>query len=216
MQVSTLRNGLVIGFLGVGALVGCAQHSGSGLPFVPAYSPGALPDASLPKCNGQKETKQYAEDTETISTGGGHLCTPVFGGFGGTIPYASANPSITVTLITSTTNYNHKLPQLGKGTVLAYEQLVFAKGSAFGKNAKGNASVMGAKIVVGNTYSLFSQFNVNGHKINGMPCYSVATKGKYGGVLDLGSSPLEGRSIQAKTTIIAEIYAGKQATQQCS
>ncbi len=172
------------------------------------------PDASA-QCKGQKNSKKYAADTEVLSTKGGALCVPVFGGFSGTTPYAPASPSIKVTLTTSTSDYNGKLPQLGKGTALLYSQFSFAAETTFGKKARGDYEITGSQISPGKAYTLFGQFIIDGKKTNKSPCYAVASKGQHGGVFNAGPG-IENSSISAHTLIIAEIYPGKQASTPCS
>jgi hypothetical protein len=206
----------VVSAMAFGLLEACSQNSG-GVLLLSTNAPlsGALPQA-VPPCKGQKTTKEYAYITETFSTEGGDLCDPVFGGFGGTLPYAPAKPSVKIKLTTSTTNYNNKLPKLGKGTPLVYEQLMFGEATTFGKNATGDAVFFGVKIDPGKPYTLFAQFIVKGKKMNANPCYAMASKGKYGGVFNDGASPLMDTAISADTTIIGEVNPGKQTNTKCS
>ena len=214
MKASTVPCRWLIASLALLPLAACALRGGNALPTT-SYTSIALPNGSPSKCKGQKRTKKYASDVEVLSSKGGVLCVPVFGGFSGAVPYAAANPSVKVTLITSTTNYNGKLPQLGRGTPLVYGQYVFGAGTKFAKKASGDATFTAMKITPGKAYTLFGQFIVNGKKMNRKPCYAVATKGKYGGVFDAGPG-IENSSIQPKTTIIGELYSGMQTSTPCS
>jgi hypothetical protein len=206
------------GMLAASLLAGCAQHSGWALPATSDAQPfRVLPQTGPPPCKGQRTAKEYAYDTETLSTKGGVLCIPVFGGFGGMIPYAPVAPSIKIKLITSTTNYDHKLPELGKGTTLVYDQLVLSRATTFAKKGgKGVPVITGTNIVPGKPYSLFVQFIVKGKKENSQPCYSIATKSKYGGVIQTGAVPLRDQSIASDTTVVAELYPGMQTKTKCS
>jgi uncharacterized lipoprotein len=55
----------------------------------------AAPDiAPIPACKGQKSTKQYASiGAKPLSTKGGILCVPRFGGWGGSMNYPGASSS---------------------------------------------------------------------------------------------------------------------------
>ena len=77
----------------------------------------------------QKNYKQYATDEESFSTKGGALCIPAFGGLGGALTYPPANPSAGVGLVSSTSDYNHELPQLHRGTPIFFLQLAIKNGT---------------------------------------------------------------------------------------
>jgi hypothetical protein len=187
----------------------CVQHvSGPLLPSQGQSLANIWPAASPPVCKGQKTTKDYASLTSTLSTKGGTLCFPAFSGFGGSSGYSAANPSVNVTLISSTTNYNHKLPGLGKGTPLFYLQLEFPQATKFAGKAA-NAYFQSDKFISGKTYSKFDRLVVNG-----MPryrsCYGVASNGKF------AEGPgLRDGAVPAKTTGLYEVYAGKQSDVVC-
>jgi hypothetical protein len=202
-----------VAFTAVSLLAACSQNSGS--PMLPssALLSAALPQA-VPPCKGQKTTKEYAYITETLSSKGGDLCIPAFGGFGGGLPYAPANPPVKIKLTTSTTNYNHKLPRLGKGPPLLYGQFAFGGTTTFGKKADGHVTFTGVKIVSGKAYTLFGQFIVDGKKMNLKACYAIASKGKHGGIFDAGG-PLVNQSISEGTTLIGEVDLGEQTGTKC-
>jgi hypothetical protein len=213
---------LATGFAASALLAACAQPSQGALPSGSGSVSGAgalskiLLQAPPPPCTGQKSTKEYAYVSETLSLKGGHLCFPVFGAYGGSAPYAPAKPSVKVTLTTSTTNYDHKLPALGKGAALFYLQIAFGSATSFANQKEGDVTFSGEDITKGDAYTLFGQSVVKGSKKNLKPCYSVATQGQYGGEFNGGSSSLKDSSVPADSTLIGELYPGKQTTTKCS
>jgi hypothetical protein len=200
---------------------GCAMHSGNlvpaslsaGLPLAPAAF--ISPDAGPPACKGQKTTKQFASDKEKFLSKGGSICIPAFGGLGGSITYPPANPSVSVSLISSTTNYNHKLPSLHAGTPLFYLQLSIPSGTSFGQSAPAGGGLSGKPITAGKDYTAFGQAVIDGFPFNFSPCYAVATKGKYGGTLGGVGTLLKGQSVPGAASAVLEIYSGKFASGKC-
>jgi hypothetical protein len=211
-KTSIIRNGLAAAIaLGVAA---CA-HAGPVVPSTPAgLQTLALPDANPPACKGQKSTKKYASLTVTLSTEGGSLCIPEFGGFGGTVKYPGANPAVQLTMVTSTKNYNHE-PQLGNGTAIFYLQLALSGGTSFGGNVRAGGGLTSQKIVPGNPYTAYGQAVISGFKFDFGPCYAIATKGKYGGVIGGIGTLLKGQNIPVAASGVIEIYSGKQAGSTC-
>jgi hypothetical protein len=142
-------------------LAACSQHGA----FTPSTSlvpqQIALPDLTPPKCKGQKSSKHYASLTVTLSTEGGSFCVPEFGGFGGTIKYPGANPSVKLKLISSTKDYNHQ-PQLGTGTAIFYLQLAISGDTAFGTQVPAGGGLAAKKIVPGKPYTAYGQAVISG------------------------------------------------------
>ncbi len=213
-----LRGSLVI--LVAAALPSCAQR-GAGIPSAPSLSAPSgqisqsiLPDKTPPKCKGQKTTQQYASLTVTLSTTGGSFCIPAFGGFGGKVKYPSANPSVKLGLISSTTNYAH-LPELGTGTAIFYLQLALSNGTTFGSNSTAGGGLESKKIVPGTTYTAFGEAIVFSIPIKLTPCYAIATKGKYGGAIGGIGTLLKGQQVPVKASGFIEIYSGQQAGSKC-
>ncbi len=212
------------GLLATALLGACAQH-GSGL--LPAGNPSAasalvgapprsvvLPEAVPPSCKGQKTTKEYASLTETLRTQGGKLCIPAFGGFGGTIEYPSADPSVKMKLTSSTSDYD-KMPKLGPGTAIFYLQLAISGGTYFGTNVPAGGGLGAKKIVPGDSYTAFGQATIEGFTVKFTPCYIVAKKSPYGGVIGGIGSLLKGQDVPAAASGVIEIYAGKHAGGKC-
>jgi hypothetical protein len=209
-----------LGALAAALLAGCAQH-GAMLPSTP-ISPAslgslhsvALPDSGPPPCKGQKTTKNYSSLTVTLSTRGGSLCIPEYGGFGGSVRYPDANPSVKLQLISSTKNYNH-LPELGQGTAIFYLQLALSGATQFASHVQAGGGLTAKEIIPGMPYSAYGQATISGFTLKFGPCYSVATKGKYGGVIGAIGTLLKGVTIPVAANGIIELYSGKQTGTKC-
>lgn len=205
--------------LGAAALLAaCAQH-GAMLPTTPSWQGIAaraviLPDRHPPKCKGQQSTPQYATLTETLSTKGGKVCIPEFGGFGGSVTYPPVNPSVSLGLTSSTTNYDN-MPELGNGTAMFYLQLAISGKTGFGSKAPAGGGLTSKKIVPGKQYTAYGQAVFYGIKFKFGPCYATAAKGKYGGVIGGIGTLLEGESVPGKASGVIEVYPGQQTSTQC-
>jgi hypothetical protein len=197
-------------------LVACAAHTGTALPpsSLGASAGFALPDAGPPACKGQKTTKKYASLSVTLSTKGGSLCIPEFDGFGGTVAYPGANPSVKLQLISSTKNYDG-LPELGDGTAIFYLQLAISGGTTFAPKVKAGGGLTAQKIVPGKPYTAYGEATIFSVTFPFGPCYSVATKGKYGGVIGGIGTLLKGQPIPAAASGVIEVYSGKQTGTKC-
>ncbi len=209
-------------------LAGCGQPAATGT-FVPRLSPAALspiseqaqtasivfPNAVPPKCKGQQTAKDHATDVETLSTKGGQICIPAFGKLGGTVSYPPANPSVGITLISSTTNYNGQLPALHSGKPIFYLQLATTGATNFGPNVKAGGGLTGAPITASKTYTVYGQAKISGFPVNFTPCYAIATKGTFGGVIGGIGTLLKGQNVPAAATGVIEIYHGKSANTKC-
>jgi hypothetical protein len=199
------------------ALAACAQQGGAGVPATPLALRGNIftaTTATPPPCTGQKDSKDYASVATTLSTKGGTFCVPAFGGFGGTIAYPKVKPSVKVTIISSSTDYN-KLPQLGSGTAIFYLQMTLAHGTTFGHTINPTGGLTGALIKSGQSYSAYGEATISGQTIKFGPCYETATKGTYGGVLASIGGLLDYASLPAKTDGFIELYSGKDTKTPC-
>ena len=201
-----------------GALVAaCAQHAAL-LPSAPSAPAGMNTESRAalvpPNCKGQKTTKKYAELTVLLSSKGGKLCIPAYGGFGGEVKYPGATPPVKLTLISSTKNYNHQ-PQLGKGTAIFYLQLGIAGGTSFAAKVQAGGGLTSKTIVPGDAYTAYGQATIFSFKISLGPCYTIATKGPYGGVIGGVGALLKGQSVPSKANGVIEIYAGQQTSKKC-
>ena len=195
------------------SLSGCAMQPGTS-NFAPATA-SLVANAGPPPCKKQTTYSQYASVVETLSTSGGSLCIPAFGGLGGSVKYPPASPSTSITLTSSTTNYNGKLPSLHSGTPIFYLQLSIAGSTTFGQKANAGGGLTGAAIVPGDAYTAYAQAKLDGFKFNFKPCYAVAKQGKYGGVIGGVGSLLQGQSVPANTSGVIEIYPGQSTTTKC-
>jgi hypothetical protein len=197
-------------------LSACAGHSGNALlPALPsAVAPSSFaPLASPPTCPKQKSSSKDATLTVTLSTSGGSFCVPAFGGIGGFIEYPTANPSVKLKLISSTSNYNHKLPSLSTGTAIFYLQLALTGPVSFGTHVPAGGGLAGKKFVPSQTYTAFGESTspvVETFK----PCYLVAKKNKYGGIISGVGTLLKGVSIPLPVAVkgVIEIYSGKHGS----
>jgi hypothetical protein len=205
-----------LGSLAAAALVSGCAHGGAmaSLPSLATPQWVAAPERKPPNCKGQQNAKQYAELTETLSTSGGSLCIPEFGGFGGKVEYPAVDPSVQLTIISSTTNYNNQ-PQLGEGTAMFYLQLALSGGTAFAQNSPAGGGLVSKHIKPGDSYTAYGEVVISGFKVKIGPCYAVAAKSKYGGELGGLGSLLEGRDVPEAATGVIEIYAGQQTSTEC-
>lgn len=196
-------------------IAACTQHATTMLPALPSAPDAAgiylpLPDASPPKCKGQKSTKNYASLAQKLSTQGGSLCVPAFGGFGGTIRYPGANPSVKMTLKSSTKNFDH-FPALGSGKVLFYLGLALSGGTSFGTNVPAGGGVSSKSLQPGKPYTAFGEAVIFGIQVNFTPCYTVAKSSKYGGTIGGLGTLLKNQNVPSAASGVIEVYSGHQA-----
>jgi len=216
MLLGRLKTSVATALAAATLFAGCAQH---GVAALPPASSGPMPppvrgQAKLPACKGQQTTKQYALLTVTLSTSGGSFCIPKFDGFGGSVKYPAADPSVNLTLTSSTSNYDG-LPELGSGTAIFYLKLSLSGATSFGSKVAHGGGLASKHIVVGQTYTVFGQAKVFGFPYNFTPCYVTAVKSRFGGTLGGIGTLLEGQSVPAAATGVIEIYQGQQATEEC-
>ena len=207
---------LVAGAFATGVLLAaCAQHGDATLPGTNAAGASiGVPNANPPQCKGQQNEQYYATVTVKLKTKGGAFCIPEFGGYGGKVQYPSVSPAVKLTLTSSTTDYAN-LPQLGSGTAIFYLQLSISGGTSFGANTKAGGGLTSQAIVPGDTYTAFGEATVFGYHYKFKPCYTVATQGKYGGVIGGLGSLLKGVDVPTSGSGFIEIYSNQQASTQC-
>ncbi|HLX25371.1 MAG TPA: hypothetical protein VKR05_00145 [Candidatus Cybelea sp.] len=196
------------------ALLQACAHSAGLVPGGAAATQAALPLANPPMCKGQKNSKDHASVGETLSTKGGSLCIPEFDGFGGKVKYPAANPSVQVTLTSSTTDYDN-MPKLGKGTAIFYLQLAISGGTTFDNKVRRGGGLTAAAIEPGYSYTVYGQAVIFGVKFNFGPCYAVAKNGKYGGVLGGIGTLLKGEQVPYAANAVLEVYSGQQTSSPC-
>ena len=196
------------------ALLHACAHTAGLVPDGTAGAQAVAPLADPPACKGQKNAKDHSAVTERLSTKGGSLCIPEFGGFGGKVKVPGANPSVQVTLTSSTTNYDN-MPQLGDGTPIFYLQLGISDGTTFGNKVRRGGGLTGAQIEAGYPYTVYGQTVIFGIKFNFGPCYAVAKQGKYGGVIGGVGALLKGAQIPYAANAVLEVYSGRQTSSPC-
>jgi hypothetical protein len=213
-----VRSGIARHALGIGVavvmLAGCggSQFATSNTLPAPAFLARSM--TSPPACTGQRTTKKYGNVSVQLKIKGGSFCIPAFGGFGGTMQYPGVERSVNLTIRTSTENIYDE-PLLGSGTPIVYLNLHFHAGTHFGSNLESGGGLTSHVIHPNDAYTAYGIVAVGHLVLMFPPCYTVATKGPYGGVLpDLGD-------LFSNTTVtgagygVIEIYSGAQVSQAC-
>jgi hypothetical protein len=200
--------------LTVAILVACVGRVTTQLPaYLAAPQEVAQPDGKLPKCKGQKDTKQYASLVVKLSMKGGLICIPEFGGFGGTIQYPSAGRSAKLMLISSTTDYNG-MPQLFAPQVaIYYLQLKLLVGATFKTGDRAGAELWSKKLDTSGCYLTDSLLKISG--MTYMPgFFRRPVKGKYGGMVGDFGKVRKSATIASHSTALIEVYS-MQPSSQC-
>ncbi|HLY02410.1 MAG TPA: hypothetical protein VKR56_07915 [Candidatus Cybelea sp.] len=201
-----------VAIVAVLAVSACAQH-GALLPT--ASQAVVAPDLNPPSCKGQVNKSDYSTLTGQVNTRGGAFCIPEYGGFGGKLDYPNLlTSSITLTLGSSTVNYDN-FQNLGSGTPIFYLGFTTSAAVTFGSTVRTHNGLSSNSIIVGDPYTAYGEATVYGFPIKFGPCYTTATKGKYGGVLSGIGGLLKGRNIPVKVSGVIEIYSGEQTSTQC-
>jgi hypothetical protein len=206
------RNALGVG-VAVVLLAGCggAQTATNTLPAPASFARAAT---GPPSCTGQRTTPKYGAITRTLKTQGGRFCVPAFGGFGGSIAYPGVESSVELTMRTSTQNiYNE--PELGSGTSMVYLNLHFHAGTHFGSNPESTGGLTSQSIDPGDTYTAYGIVAVGHLELMFPPCYTIATRGRYGGVLPNLGNLFSNTTITGAGYGVIEIYPGEQVSQEC-
>lgn len=203
------------------ALTACGGGSNAPLPSANTQS-AAMAKASGPApCPGQSTTSLYASTpAAAFQSKAEALCIPAFDGFGGTMEYPAATPSITAAFTSSTTNYNQQLPALRKkGKPIFYLQAQMSGNTAFGHNLRAKGGLTSAKLVAGDSYTLYGEGISGGivhFIVNFNPCVATAKSGKNGGVIPAFGRLLAGQKLtNGAMTIYFEVYKGKLTAQPC-
>lgn len=160
---------------------------------------------ALPTCKGQKNTKSYASLTGTLSTKGGVVCVPEFGGFGGTIEYPTVNRSVQFKLISSTTDYA-KLPQLGPGTAIFYLQVSLSGTTTFETKSRAGAELWSEKLTAGKCFEVATEGKISGNPFGPAAVYVKAIKGKYGGAIGDFGKVRKSLTVDSGSNAFIEIY----------
>ena len=224
-------------------LSACGGLSGNSLlPSPPSsLAPSSLvPMAGPPKCAREKVTRKYGALTVKLSTSGGSVCVPAFGRFSGSIEYppfqesnksalegGPAKSSVTLKLITSTTNYNHQLPPIGYGydprasldhaqvKPIFYLQLAISSAVVFGTSLRAGGGLVGKKLRPDQIYTAVAEVSIAGEATPITPCWVKAKKSKHGGIVGGLGTLLKGQTFPAGSTGLIELYSGEHASGKC-
>lgn len=184
-----------------------------------AALPGvAAPDiAPIPACKGQKSTKQYASiGAKPLSTKGGILCVPRFGGWGGSMNYPGASSS-SMGLISSTTAYNPALfPPTGSVAPIFYIQFGLNKtGVIFGAKLPAAGVLASKSLKAGKPYTVQGASNV-GSLWNSLGyCSTTAFSSKYGAAIRGVGFVLKNVHMGGASSGVISILPGKLAQSKC-
>jgi hypothetical protein len=207
------RHVLGVGMI-VSVLTGCGGSPSTTSGTMPASATFAGDMTGPPACRGERTKKQYGSIAVKLKTKGGSFCVPAFGGFGGSMQYPGVERSVKLTIRTSTQNiYNE--PQLGTGTSIVYLNLHFHAGTHFGSNLKSKGGLTSQAISPGSAYTAYGIVAVGHLDLMFPPCYTVATRGVYGGVLPNLGDLFSGTTITGAGYGVVEIYSGQQVSQAC-
>jgi hypothetical protein len=147
---------------------------------------------------------------ERIPKQGATLCVPSFRGFGGDLGFPGVKPAPEpVKLIVTVPQRGMKL---SRTPIFSLQWLPSAQ-FTFGKTAP-PGGISGVVMTPGKTYTGYGVIGFPGGSKKVGPCYSVATRGRYGGVFNNLGTLMEkqgGSFIAWDLTI----YAGKEATRRC-
>jgi hypothetical protein len=194
------------------ALSACAQHGGALVPT--SFQSVAVPNLNPPSCPGQVNESEYATRTAKLRLRGGAFCIPEYGGFGGKLDYPNLNSAIALTLSSSTQNYDN-FPTLGSGTPIFYLAFSTSGAVTIGNRVRTHNGLSSKQILVGEPYTAYGEVTVYGIGAKFGPCYTTATKGKYGGLLSGIGTLLKGQQIPVKVSGVIEIYSGQQTGIKC-
>lgn len=192
------------------AVAGCAPH----LSATPPLASATRPDARVPGCPHQRDTKKYAAHSAKLKTAGGSLCVPAFAGFGGTLGYPGSDRATTLTIRTSKQNiYNE--PPLGSGSPLVYVNLHFHSGTSFGAYSGANGGITSKQIKAGSIYTAFGEVVVGHLALMFTPCYATAVASESGGVFPNAGMLFSNATITGNGYGVIEIYPGEQTSNEC-
>ncbi|MFY9664934.1 MAG: hypothetical protein WAK19_10825, partial [Candidatus Cybelea sp.] len=137
------------------------------------------------------------------------LCVPSFDGFGGELGFPGAHPPGRIKLIVESKHYL----KLGKLKAIFTLQWLPGWQFSFGPIAP-PGGITGKKIIPGKTYTAYGQYDFDGGHTNVGPCYSIASRGQFGGVFKNLGTLMEKRSGSFFVWTLG-IYPGKEAKSRC-
>jgi hypothetical protein len=121
---------------------------------------------------------------------------------GAFVIYPAANPSVKLAVTSSTTDYNHKMPPLGPRSTKVLFYLA--------DRDERRDVVLPERPRRG-----LGEASADGITLHLKSCYTLATKGKYGGEIGGVGSLLKDKSIPVAAGAFIEIYPGKLASGKC-
>lgn len=200
------------------SLIGCAAQDGT-VPAPLGTESALRSEAAPPACAGQTTSTEYAISKPTkLKSRNTHACIPAFGGFGGSLHYPAATPTVPATLTSSTTNYNGLLPALSKGTPIFYLQIATTAPAAFAPTYKASGGLISKAIKPGKTYFIYGQAKlggVAGIMIDFTPCRATAIRVKGGGAITNLGTVFEGQNIGGSANIVIEVYSKGHVAAKC-
>lgn len=96
-----------------------------------------------------------------------------------------------------------------------YFQLSIAKSTTFEKGLDAGGGFTSPSFKAGQSYTAYGDVVVASIELKHKPCYVVAAKGKYGGVLGGLAKVRRSDEFPAPATAFLEIYPGKLVTNKC-
>jgi hypothetical protein len=181
-----------------------------------------LPDLKpLPSCKGQSNTTDYASGpAQPLSTKGGVLCVPRFGGWGGSMSYpGTTSAGYTMSLIGSTTAYSGPIwPANEPGTAIFYIQVTASTaGISFVSKIPSGGDLASKKLKANKPYTVNATLIAFGSQFEGLgECYVKARQGPYGPYLTGLAAALAGHGFSgAGTRAVIEVIPGKFASKKC-
>jgi hypothetical protein len=189
------------------------------VPGQAAMSVASLESANGPSpCKGQSTTSLYSGASSKLESKRSALCIPAFAGFGGALDYPGAHPPVSVVVTSSTTNYNHLIPMLGKGKPLFLLQIATSASTSFGTKVSDSVGLESKSLLPGKSYDVYGEAKLGGVAGIIVPftaCEATASKGKYGGdITDIGTR-MEGAKLTNSATIYLEVYPKRKSNGAC-
>ena len=219
------RRRLPVALAAIALLAGCAGRGTLIPPQSISAAPSALSDlatglkaAAPPKCKGQKNTKEYATvATDSMKKGGGSLCVPSFGDWGGALQYPQTYGSAqyTVVLTSSTKEYSGpSWPPKGAQPPIFNLQLAFSSFPGFYPTLPKGDPLVSTHLVPKKPYTVTLWVNVIIGWSNLGSCYQVAAKSKYGGQLADVGAVFEKQTFLEMNGVL-QVSRGKLVTNKC-
>jgi hypothetical protein len=173
---------------------------------------------SAPPCKGQKNTKEYASiGAKALSTKGGTLCVPSFGGWGGTMDYPGPTSQASMALISSTTAYNPgAFPPPGSVNPIFYIQFKMnSYGVVFSSKLPAAGGLSSKSLTVGKFYTAQGASDVGSlWDVLGECSTKAFATGRGPTILGIGFV-LENVHMGEASSGVISILPGKLATSRC-